>query len=272
MKKQKHKTKKTSKRTMKFKQGKTVVRVLPSKKKEKPATLSHRHKPPAKPEETMDRSALKAVVSQLKDMGSDIKVFKSDTDEGLQKKVNEALQKLPAPDMLKKLESIVPDKLVSVLKRDCIGLFIDLSDVSCVRCPDNGACAKQFIQNLKTGLKTIAIDKAVAEPAVEKKAAKAKIAPVTRYEADRLVFVRDVKNPNPKGDPYHDTIQRVLNDQPETLRALREIAANDFEIESDSDFMKFVTALRDPKEGVIKLDVDLSEDNKTALRKAGYDV
>lgn len=243
-------------------------------KKAKPAPKSTKKKSTkksaGKPEETMDRSSLKAVVSQLKDMGSDIKVLKSDTDEGLQKKVNEALQKLPPPDMLKKLESIVPDKLVSVLKRDCLGIFIDLSDVSCIRCPESGLCAKTFIANLKGGLK--GLDAALPVAAVEKKTAKAKITPVTRYERKRLVFVRDVKNPNPVGDPYHDTIQRVLDDQPETLGQLRVIVEQDFDIDSDGDFMKFVTALRDPKEGVVKLDVDLSEDNKIALREAGYDV
>jgi vacuolar-type H+-ATPase subunit E/Vma4 len=161
-----------------------------------------------KQEETMDRTALKAVAAQLKEMGSDIKVLKSDTDEALQKKVNEGLQKLPTPDMLKKLESIVPEKLVSVLKRDCIGIFIDLSDVSCVRCPEAGSCAKQFIANLKSGLKVV--DNALPTPPAAKKAPKAAIAPATRYEAGRLVFVRDQPNPNPEGDPYHDTFDAVL--------------------------------------------------------------
>lgn len=238
-----------------------------AKKTKKPPTK----KPPAKPpEEIMDRVSLKAIVSQLKGMGSDVKVFKSDTDDALQKKVNEALQKLPAPDMLKKLETIVPEKLVSVLKRDCLGIFIDLSDVSCVRCVDAGTCARTFISNLKTGLK--GIGPALPTAAPEKKAAKVAITPVTRYQRKRLIFVRDTKNPNPVGDPYHDTIDRILKDQPETLGQLRAICEQDFDIDSDGDFMTFVTALRDPKEGVIKLDVDLSESNKAALREAGYDV
>lgn len=235
-------------------------------------TTSKPKKPAAKPpEETMDRTSLKSIVSQLKDMGSDIKALKSDTDELLQKKVNEALQKLPAPDLLKKLETIVPEKLVSVLKRDCIGLFIDLTDVSCVRCPDAGLCARTFINNLKGGLK--GIDPALpSTEVVEKKVAKVAITPVSRYEAKRLVFVRDQPNPNPKGDPYHDTFQAVLDEQPESLSDLREIVERDFEIENDGDFMKFVTTMRDPKEGIIKLDVDLSEKNKKDLREAGIEV
>lgn len=225
--------------------------------------------------ETMDRSALKVIASQLKEMGSDIKVFKSDTDEQLQKKINEQLRAVPKPEILKKLDDVVPEKLVSVLKNDCIGIFIDLSDVSCVRCKDAAKCASQFLQNVKGGFEHItkALPDKTDKPD-EKKAAseKVKLTPVTRYEEDRLVFVRDVKNPNPKGDPYHDTLQAVLDEEPSTLGELREIVERDFDIESDGDFMKFVTAMRDSTEGVIKLDVDLSEKNKAELRKAGVEI
>ncbi len=224
-------------------------------------------------EETMDRAALKAIASQLKEMGSDIKVFKSDTEEALQKKVNEQLQKIPTPEILKKLETVSPDKLVTVLKRDCIGIFIDLSDVSCIRCKDAGKCASQFLHNLKGGFGILAPAIPDAKSDEKKPAAeKVKLMPVSRYDEDRLVFVRDVKNPNPTDDPYHDTLQAILDEQPSTLGELREIAERDFDIDSDSDFMKFVTNLRDPGEGVIKLDVDLSEKNKAELRKAGIEV
>lgn len=225
-----------------------------------------------KKEETMDRAALKAIASQLKEMGSDIKVFKSDTDEGLQKKVNEQLQKIPTPEILKKLETVSPDKLVTVLKRDCVGIFIDLSDVSCIRCKDSGKCASEFLKNVKGGFTVL--DKAVPEAKNDEKkpAEKVKLKPASRYEEDRLVFVRDVKNPNPVGDDYHDTLQAVLDEEPSTLGELREIVERDFDFDSDSDFMKFVTGLRDPAEGIIKLDVDLTEKNKAELRKAGIEV
>ena len=273
--------KKTAKKSKKI--AKTTKKSKITKKKGKKAIKNDRTDPvdggtsPAraaktKPEETMDRTALKVIASQLKEMGSDIKVLKTDTDEGLQKKVNEALQKLPTPDVLKKLESIAPDKLVDVLKRDCVGIFIDLSDVSCVKCKDAGKCAREFLQNVKGEFGDLT--KVMAEPKDEKakKAIQTKMTPVTRYEEDRLVFVRDVKNPNPAGDDYHDTLQAVLDEQPGTMSELREIVARDFDVESDSDFMKFVTTLRDPDEGVIKLDVDLSEKNKKELRDAGIDV
>jgi hypothetical protein len=247
-----------------------------TKKKAKPASKAAK-KPTkkiavkaSKPEETMDRASLKAIVSQLKEMGSDVKVFKSDTDEDLQKKVNEALQKMPTPDVLQKLESIVPDKLVNVLKRDCLGIFIDLSDVSCKQCGDSGVCAREFLKNLKDGLPIA--NAAMPAPAVAKKAAKTTITPVSRYEAERLVFVRDQPNPNPVGDPFHDTLQAVLDEQPSTMAELREIVERDFEIQGDGDFMKLVTSMRDPKEGVIKLDVDLTKKNKADLREAGVDV
>lgn len=225
----------------------------------------------AKPEEIMDRAALKAIASQLKEAGSEIRVLKSDTDADLQKKVNAELQKLPSAEVIKKLEAVEPEKLVQVLKKDCFGIFIDLSDVSCVRCKDNKSCATQFIKNLKGGMTVV--HGAEAEKVEEKKPEKkAKLTPVSRFAEDRLVFVRDVENPNPKDDDYHDTIEAILEEQPSTLGELREIVERDFEGVTDGDFMKFVTALRDPGEGVIRLDVDLSEKNKKQLREAGVDI
>lgn len=228
-----------------------------------------------KPEETMDRPILVGLARMLKDAGSDMKALKSDTDEQLQKKVNEAIQQLPVPEIVKKLEAIDPNKLVAVLKRDCLGIFVDFSDVSCVRCPDAKQCVSKFIENLKGGMDDLkgAMPDDGGKPKPDAKAKlRAKLPPVTRYEAKRLVFIRDVKNPNPEGDDYHDTIDSVLNEQPETLGELRAIVEKDFDFDGDGDFMKFVTALRDEKEGVIKLDVDLTEDNKVELRKAGYAV
>lgn len=227
---------------------------------------------PAAMEETVDRKILKAITTQLKDMGVDIKVLKSDSDEALQKKVNEALQKLPSADLVKKLESIDPVKLVSFLKRDCIGVFIDLSDVSCIRCVDVQKCATQFIGNLK-GKFSGDLTKVMGEAKTEKpKPVKLVVAPVSRYKPERAVFVRDQPNPNPEGDPYHDTWNAILKEEPTTLKELRDIVERDFEIDNDGDFMKFVTTLRDPAEGIIKLDVDLSEKDKKALREAGYKV
>jgi hypothetical protein len=209
-------------------------------------------------ENTMDRMALKAVVSQLQAAGVEIKVLKSDSDDQLHAKVNDALQQLPPPAVLKTLHEIVPDKLVAVLKRKCLGIFIDLTDISCKKCGSSEACAKEFIKNIGGGMKEF--DKALL------------VEPVTRYERKRAVFVRDVKNPNPPGDDLHDTIQAILEEQPETLKQLRVIVERDFSINNDEDFMALVTALRHPEEGVIKLDLDLSEKNKIALRKAGHEI
>jgi len=243
------------------------------KQSKKPKTGKKAIKPSAnkkaKPtEEIMDRVALKVIVSQLKESGSDIKVLKSDSDAVLQKKVNAELQKLPAADVIKKLESIDPDKLVTVLKRDCFGIFIDLADVSCVRCTTSGSCADQFIKHLKSGMTVV--HGAEADKVEEKKPENAKLTPVTRYQADRLVFVRDVKNSG--DDNYYDTLQAVLDEQPGTMEELREIVGRDFIFDNDSDFMKFVTNMRDPVDGLIKLDVDLSEANKEQLRAAGVEI
>jgi hypothetical protein len=224
--------------------------------------------PPAR-EEVMDRTALKGIVEQLKGAGVEVKVLKGDTDDVLQKKVNEALQKLPSEDVVRKLESVDPDKLVSVIGRDCLGLFIDLSDVSCIRCTDATQCVAAFIKNVR-GLPDLS--KVTTAEDKPREVARNAIAPVTRYEHRRAVYVRDVPNPNPPGDDLHDTIGRVLKEQPEDLQQLRAIVEDEFNLDSDADFMKFVTALRDPKEGVIKLDVDLSEADKSALREAGYEI
>ncbi len=222
-------------------------------------------------EEIMDRSTLKSIASKLKDAGSSIKVMKNDTDADLQKKVNEAVHQLPGEEVLAKLDSIDPVKLVKVLKKDCFGIFVDFSQVECVRCADASMCVGAFIGNLRSGF--VGVQSANTESAaVKEKAKPATVSAVTRYEPGRLVFVRDVPNPNPEGDDLHDTIQRVLRDQPETLKELRDIVEQDFDLENDGDFMKFVTALRDPAEGVLKLDVDLSDKDKAALRKAGYEI
>lgn len=281
------KTKQNNKKKTSKKPPATKKKPASAPKKAKPAAKSAEDPKPAKtppapskqevkkeatkePEEIMERGALKSIITQLKEMGSDIKALKSDTDELLQKKVNAALQQMASPEVLKKIESIVPDKLVNILKRDCLGIYIDLSDVSCVRCTDNVSCAKTFLANLKGGFADVA--KALPDTTEAPKVEKTKLQPVTRYEAKRLVFIRDVPNPNPVGDDYHDMLQAVLDEQPDTMGELRQIVERDFEIESDADFMKFVTSMRDPKEGIIKLDCDLSEKNKAELRAAGVDV
>jgi hypothetical protein len=224
-------------------------------------------------EEIMDRPTLIGIARLLKGAGSDVKALKSDDDATLQRKVNEAIQQLPPAEVVKQLEALDPEKLVNTLKLDCLGIFVDFSDVSCVRCVDAKSCVAKFISNVQGGfahLKGAAPSAEATKAKVEP--VKAGIVPVTRYEKNRLVFVRDVDNPNPKGDDYHDTFNSILAEQPETLEQLRDLVEEDFDFDGDGDFMKFVTAIRDPGEGIIKLDVDLTDKDKVALRAAGYDV
>jgi hypothetical protein len=254
---------------------KTKAKKVASKKSAPKAKKTAKAKPAAKPSkkepEIMERSNLKAMATHLKEAGVEIKVLKSDTDEQLQKKVNEAIQELPTGEILKKLESVSPDKLVSLLKRDCMGIFINLSDVSCVQCADNVSCVKQFVGNLKSGFADI--EPAAVGTKVEKpKQVKISVPPVSLYSPDRLVFVRDRPNPNEKTDDYYDTVAAILKEEPTTMSELRDIVARDFEIESNSEFMKFVTRLREPSDGIIKLVEDLSDKDKNNLREAGYDV
>ena len=253
--------------------NKKTNKVKPSKPKDakKPDNVKK------KPEEIMDRPTLVGIARLLKNAGSDVKALKNDTDEALQKKVNEAIQRLPSDEVIKQLEAIDPNKLVNVLKQDCLGIFVDFSDVSCIRCSDAKSCVAAFIKNLQGGFAHLGGTAGATKPIVSMSGTTASAHPagltsVTRYEPKRLVFVRDVPNPNPKGDDYHDTINRVLEDQPENLKELRAIIEKDFDFDGDTDFMKFVTALREPKEGVIKLDVDLTDKDKAALREAKYDV
>lgn len=240
-------------------------------KKTKPAAVSSK---PDEKREIMDRPTLLSITKELKGAGADLKALKSDTDEQLQKKVSDAIQALPSAEIVKKIESVDPNKLTKTLKLDCFGIFVDLRDVSCVRCPDAGKCAAKFVKNVREGFTVVdgaLSDAAKEEPAKAQTKAVKPVDPAT-YVPGRPVFVRDVKNPNPKDDDYHDVIQRVLDEQPETLAEMRAIVEDEFDLEGDADFMRFVTMMRDPKEGVIKLDVDLVEKDKIALRKAGYEI
>lgn len=229
----------------------------------------------------MDRPTLLSITKELKRAGADLKALKSDTDEQLQRKVNDAIQMLPSTESVnklvsveKKLELIDPNKLTKMLKLTCFGVFIDLRDVSCVLCPDAGKCAVKFIENVREGFTVVdgVLSDTVKEEPAKTQTKSVKPVDPTTYVPGRPVFVRDVKNPNPKNDDYHDVIQRVLDEQPETLAEMRAIVEDEFDLEGDADFMRFVTMMRDPKEGVIKLDVDLAEKDKAALRKAGYEI
>lgn len=234
------------------------------------------------PKEIMDRTALKAIASQLKEAGADIKVLKIDTDDSLQKKVNEALHALPSADTTTQLDSIIPEKLQTVLKRDCLGVFIDLSDVSCIRCTHVQTCVRDYLSNLLNGDKLLALKPAMAGSAVEelKKTTKesstsaaeppkkAKPAKLT-YEPDRVLFVKNMKHPNPKKSAGYDTIQAILDEVPGTMSEMREIIDRDFE-QTDKEFITFLNSLREV--GMIKLVIDLSEENKAELRAAGFEI
>lgn len=104
-----------------------------------------------------------------------------------------------------------------------------------------------------------------AEAAKTKPAKKANFA----YDPKALVFVEKVKNPNPKGDDCHDTIQAILDEVPDTMSELREIIEREWETEDD-DFKEWIDGLH--KEGVIKLVKDLTEEDRRELRAGGVDV
>jgi hypothetical protein len=231
------------------------------------------------PKEIMDRTALKAIASQLKEAGADFKVLKIDTDDSLQKKVNEALHALPSAGVATQLDSIIPEKLQTVLKRDCLGVFIDLSDVSCVRCTHVQTCVRDYLSNLN-GDKLLALKPAMVGQVVEEsktvvKRASTSAADVPKkpakitYEPDRVLFVKNMKHPNPKKSAGYDTIQAILDEVPGTMSEMREIIDRDFE-QTDKEFITFLNSLREV--GMIKLVIDLSEENKAELRAAGFEI
>jgi hypothetical protein len=221
----------------------------------------------------MDRVALKAIASQIKDTGMGFKVLKSDTDDAIQKKVNEALQQIPSATVSAQLNDISPEKLTTVLKRDCFGIFIDFSDVSCVRCTDAQTCVREYLSNVSDeGSKLISLRPAMAKGDAQKKeesppAVAPKKSKKITYEPDRVLFVTNMKNPNKKGTDEHVVLQAILDEVPGTMSELREIIARDF-IQTDKEFLTFLTTLRNV--GTIKLDVDLSDENKAELRAAGF--
>lgn len=235
--------------------AKKTTKAKPAKKRAAPKKAAKQ------PEETMDRKALKEIASQLKSNGVALKVLKSDSDEQLQKKVNDALHALPAPDVLAKLESIQPDKLVTVLRRDCLGVFVDLSDVSCVRCKDTTACVKEYLKNLSGGVESLKPAMPAAPDAEEEVE--------LSYQPKRLVFVLNVKNPEKKGSDFYDVNQKIIDNGTDTMKAIRKIIEEEFE-QTDDEFLQTLVALRE--EGVVKFDFDLSDKDKKELRAAGYAV
>jgi predicted transcriptional regulator len=231
-------------------------------------------KPNQKKVEIMDRAALKAIASQLKDAGSSIKVFKTDTDDALQLKVNESIQQIPSAVVSAQLNDISPVKLVTI-KRDCFGVFIDFSDVSCVRCTHAQTCVREYLNNISDakGGNLVSLKLAMSTVDEQKQETPAAAAPKKQkkvtYEPDRYVFVKNMKNPNKKGTDEHAVLQAILDEVPGTMSELREIIARDFD-QTDKEFLTFLTALRDV--GTVKLDVDLTDENKAELRAAGFEI
>ena len=226
---------------------------------------------PKKDHNVMSRDELKKIAKQVKEAGSDLKVLKKDDDATLQRKVNEALHGLPSAEVVKKLESIDPDKLVNVLKKDCIGLFIDLADVSCRLCGDVQTCATRYLANLKGDLGGY------------KRAEYPKL-PVVEWDPGARIFVLDVDNPLRKTDESYPVVQAVIDESPETLGELRKIFERDWEL-SDAEFVETLASFRDPDDGqVLKCIPDLTKDDvqqlkgnlskrdRKQLRKAGVTV
>lgn len=235
----------------------------------------------------MDRKSLKATIVELQNAGVKIEYDKKDEDDVLRRKINDAMQALPSPEMIKMLESIDPSKLKDVLSKDCFGIFIDIRSASCMACPDVESCTKEYLKNLKGDFKMFrpAMQEIKAEElaatvteetvkASTKKAAKTnKDEPKAKkvvWDPDRFIAVVDIdiKTLDKEHDTF-STLKAIFKEVPSTFAALREIVEREWDISDDSGFVQdWVLNLR--KLGYVKLEADLDDDERKAYVEAGY--
>lgn len=232
----------------------------------------------------LDRKSLKATMHVLREAGVKVKYNKEESTEQLASNLSAALNGLPSPEMMEKLERIDPVKL-KVLHGDgaCLGLFVDLSQPECQVCEDRDECIQKYIKNLDGNLKMFrdamvdqkteaaakSITKEEAE-AVAKSLKKNEKEGNKRLKFDKSleIYVMDVENPvSKKKEPdAYEMVKDILNKVPSTLGELRKITHTHFQYDEDRDFMEeLFTQLRDY--GVIKLWDELSKDQKKAYKK-----
>lgn len=230
----------------------------------------------------LDRKSLKATLFVLRDAGIKVKYDKEESSEQLAARLNNALQAVPSPEMLEKLEKIDPTKL-KVLNGDgaCLGLFVDLKQPECQVCEDRDACIRQYLKNLDGNLKmfkdamidseTESVAKTVTEETAEAMKKQKSTAPVKRmkYDKEMAIYIMDVANPinKKKESDAYDMVQEVLDKVPSTLGELRKLVNSHFQYDSDRDFMEeLFTQLLDY--GIVKRWDDLDKDEKKAYKKA----
>lgn len=247
---------------------------------------------PAVEVKNMDRKSLKATIEQLREAGVKIEYSKKDEDDILRRKINDAMQALPSPEMLKMLENIDPGKLKEVLNKDCFGIFIDIRSASCMACPDNEACVKEYLKNLKGDFKMFRpamqeikaeesaalvteddVKKATKKAKEQKEKAEKKVeepkAKKVKWDPDRFIAVIDVdiKTLDEEHETY-STLKAVFKEVPTTFAELRAIVEREYDIANDEGFVKdWILGLR--MLGYIKLKADLDEDELAAYREAG---
>lgn len=243
----------------------------------------------------LDRKSLRATILELHAAGVKVKgvtvvegepQIKKLEDHELLRAVSETVNNLPSPQTLEALDALDPRKLETVLKQDCIGVFVDLRTPACQACPDKGACTRQFLTNLKGNFSVFkdahaeikteetaaqVTDKEIAMKT--KKSDKAKTAR-TPYDPKLVVFVMSIKNPQPKSDPSYTLLKEILaladkaDFAPCTLKEIYAVVAKHLgDTYSKTDFMEelFPQFL---EEGVIKRREDLTKDERRAYDAA----
>lgn len=235
----------------------------------------------------LDRKSVKATIATLRDAGVRIKYDKEESTDQLAVKLSQALNGLPSPEMMEKLERIDPVKL-KVLNGDgaCLGIFIDMTQPECQVCTDRDECVKKYISNLNGNLKmfkeamvdmkTEAAAKNVTEEeaeAVAKKSNKGKKKGRLKYDPKMSVYVMEIENPvNKKKEPdAHEMVESILKEVPTSLGELRKTISKHFEYETtksgNRDFMEEIF-LHLRNYGIIKLWEELSKDQQKAYKKA----
>lgn len=245
----------------------------------------------------LDRKSLKAVLEELRSAGVKVRVpltsdgtpkIKQMADHELLRAVSEAINSLPSPETLATLERIDPQKLADTLKKDCLGVFIDLTTPECLACPDKAQCAKEFIRNLKgnfkalkdaqTEIKVTEQASAVTEEvlaAAERTNTNVKTKNKIRrlkYDGDTVVFIMNIKNPEKKSSEAYDLVAAILKRAhgsdfaPITMKRLLVLVNEYYDYKPEALVEELLPQLR--TEGVIKFLADLTDEERVAYNDA----
>ena len=181
-------------------------------------------------EGTLDlrRLSRKTLVGIAKDFG--LKTLKSHSDDDVRKAI--AVQMTKAPKDLDTLwQGIDPTKL-----EDCVGVFLDLTNVTCLSCPSQAACLKNFKANVRDNFESVR-KKAPRGGDTGKKKPEVKASPKNaakgKYQVTQKIDCFAIDKLSKKSD-YYDLVNAVMDQIPETIGELSGIVLAHFEPEKNT--------------------------------------